>query len=181
MTETEEILYREGPSNDFEKYVYIGTAYPEDMYQSPPSLYSRDDLKELVEDENLAEILVNLAFNLIVYYQSPEEFEDLFSEELNSFYDEYGSEIESVIDKWLLSVEVPVFSGLDLKEQRIKESDFFTNGELRNIKFTDGSEVKILNENSGYGGGYYVVESKYSQLLEDIEDLRKIFSGPALY
>ena len=177
MTETEEILYRKNPGKKFIKYVYIGTAYPEDMYNSPLHFETLEDLNDFVEDDNIAEILVSLAFSLMIYNQSSEEFEDLFGEELFAFFDEKGSYIEDAVDAWFWSLEAPVFQGLDLREQKIKESDFFSNGELKSIEFTDGSEVKILNENSGYGGGYYVEKDEYPQLLKDIKDLRQIIGG----
>ncbi len=179
MTDTEEILFRENPDEKFEKYIYIGTAYPEDMFNSPPCVNSCDDLRELAEDDNFAEIIFNLGFILMNYCQSTEEFEDPSEKELDVFFEEKGAAIENVVSNWLRSIEMPIFLGLDLKDLQIKESTYFDNGEHKEIIFKDGSEVKILNKNSGYYIGYYVLEEKYPQLLEDIKELREIIGGIA--
>ena len=177
MSDTEEILYRENPNKNFEKFIYIGTAYPEDMYNSPPGFDTRDDLKELVADDNYAEILFQLSFSLMIYSQSSKEFIDLFGKEVLKFYHKKAGEIENIVSNWLRSIDVPIFSGLDLREQRIKDSEFFSNGELRSIKFTDGSEVEVSNEDSGYSGGFYVEKKVYPKLLENFKNLREIISN----
>ena len=179
MSDTEEILYRENSNENFEKFVYIGTAYPEDMFNSPPRINSCDDLRELVEDDDFAEIIFKLGFILMNHYQSTEEFEDPSEEELYAFFEEKGGAIGNVVSNWLRSIEMPIFLGLDLKDQQIMESTYFDNGEHKEIIYTDGSEVKILNENGGYYSGYYVLEEKYPQLLEDIKELQEIIGGIA--
>ncbi len=177
MEELEEILYREDPSDKFEKYIYIGTAYPEDMHNSHPQFESLIDWQNFVADDNYAEILVNFAFCQYIYSQERESFEDLFGEELYRIFEERHEEIGAA--GWFWGKDIPVFSGLDLRDKEIEESTYFDNGEYKEIIFTDGSEVKVMNEKIGYGGGYYVTEEEYPQLLEEIEELRKIIGGNA--
>lgn len=175
MEESEEILYREEPSAKFEKYIYIGSAYPEDMHNSHPQFESLKDWEHFVADDNYAEILVNFAFCQYIYSQERESFEDLFGEKLYRIFEERNEEIGAA--GWFWGIDIPVFSGLDLRDKEIEESTYFENGEHKEILFTDGSEVKVVDEKSGFSGGYYISESEYPQLLEDIKELRKIFKS----
>ncbi len=175
MEEPEEILYREAPSDKFEKYIYIGTAHPEDMHNSHPQFESLMDWQNFVAGDNYAEILVNLLFCQYIYAQMEESFEDVFGKEFYEIFKECHEEIGAA--GWFWGIDIPVFSGLDLREKEIEGSTYFENGEHKEIKFSDGSEVKVINEKIGYGGGYYVPEEDYPQLLEDIKNLRKIIGS----
>ncbi|WP_300435954.1 hypothetical protein [Christiangramia sp.] len=170
----EEILYREDSSDEFEKYVYIGTAYPEDLGMSPPQYQSLIEWQELARSDDYAEILVNLLYCEYIYYESPETFVDNFGKE---FYEIFKKSHKKMgVAKWFWGIDLPIFSELDLREKEIKESTYFENGENKHIQFTDGSEVKVVDEMEGFSGGFYVTEEEYPQLLKDIEAIRKILN-----
>ncbi|AVR44767.1 hypothetical protein C7S20_05520 [Christiangramia fulva] len=151
MEETEKILYREDPSEEFQRYVYIGSAYPEDMNNSHPQFESFKDWQELVDSDEYAENLVNLFFCEYIFYQDPESFEDYFGAEFHKIYKEKHEEI--IASGWFRGLDTPVFSGLDLRDREIEESTYFENGEYKRRIFTEGSEVEILREKYGFSTG----------------------------
>ncbi len=171
----EEILYREDPSHQFEKYIYIGTAYPENMYTSHPHFKSLEDWQHLIKSDDYSEILVNLLFCQYIFKNERESFEDYFGKEFYKIFKRNDAELG--VAEWFMGLDEPVFSGLDLRDKEIEESTYFDNGEHKQIIFTDGSEVQVLNDKNGYCEGYYLSEEEYPHLLEDIEGIRNIIKS----
>ncbi len=144
MEDIEKILYRKNPSDKFEKYIYIGTAYPEDMHTSHPKLESLKNWQNFVAGDDYAEILVTLLFCEYIYSQEPESVEDYFGKEFYEIFKNKNKEIGA--SGWFWGIDTPVFSGLDLRVKEIEQSTYYDNGEHKKIIFTDGSEIKILDE-----------------------------------
>jgi hypothetical protein len=173
------ILFKKADSQDYEKYVDIGycerhydficTFINEDSSEKK-RYFNYDDWFLDFQSNEIGSQLITLNYYLMEYnsYKNPIQFGETFGNKTATVILNNFQEFTFCIEKWFYA-DSSLFKGLDLGwendelENLIESKEKNDLGSVTKIKFSDGSEIKFLDEDDKIQS-FYVPESEFQQL-----------------